>query len=145
MEHEIVHIESKEELALCFDAFKVLRPQLNKENFIKQVLRQFAHSYKIIAIKQDGLVVSAAGFRISEFLAWGKVLYLDDLTTLPKFRGNGFASSLMDWLIDYATQQGCDALHLDTGHHRHEAHKLYLKKGLSITSHHLSIAGLQSS
>ena len=104
--------------------------------------RQAMHSYEIVAIMKDGAVPSAAGFRITEFLAWGKVLYVDDLTTLPEHRGMGYAATLMDWLINHAKKNGCDELHLDTGHHRHSAHKLYLKKGLNITSHHLSI-GLQ--
>ncbi len=144
MDRDIVVMESEEDIALCFDVFKELRPHLNLSDFINQVSRQAEFSYKIIGIKKDDVVVSAAGFRISEFLAWGKVLYLDDLTTLPAHRGNGYAAGLMDWLINHAKEMGCDALHLDTGHHRHQAHKLYLKKGLAITSHHLSIDGLQN-
>jgi GNAT superfamily N-acetyltransferase len=144
MENEVVLIESEEDIALCFEAFKELRPHINKQDFIAQVFRQANDSYKIVAIKKDGFVPSAAGFRITEFLAWGKVLYIDDLTTCEAHRGNGYASTLMDWLIEHAKESGCNGLHLDTGHHRHTAHKLYLKKGLSITSHHLSIDGLQN-
>lgn len=144
MENEVVLIESKEDIALCFDAFKELRPHINKQSFLAQVSRQVKDSYQIAAIKKDGFVPSAAGFRVTEFLAWGKVLYVDDLTTCETHRGNGYAAALMDWLIVHAKDRGCDALHLDTGHHRHAAHKLYLKKGLSITSHHLSVDGLQN-
>ena len=138
MERELFIPESKKEIVLCFPAFKELRPHLNEKDFIAQVQRQKEQSYKIIAIKHNDLVPSAAGFRFAEFLAWGKVLYVDDLTTLPEHRGKGYASEIMDWLIDHAKTNKCDGLHLDTGHHRHSAHKLYLKKGLSITSHHLS-------
>ncbi|RMA80958.1 GNAT family N-acetyltransferase [Umboniibacter marinipuniceus] len=144
MQNEVVLIQDEEDITLCFDAFKALRPHLNKQDFIEQVARQAKDSYQIVAIKKDGVVPSAAGFRITEFLAWGKVLYIDDLTTCEEYRGNGYASTLMDWLINHAKENGCEALHLDTGHHRHVAHKLYLKKGLSITSHHLSIGGLQN-
>lgn len=139
MSHELVVIEGKDQIGLCYDAFKELRPHLEKDKFIEQVLRQKHQSYKIIAIKEAGKILSAAGFRITEFLAWGKVLYIDDLTTLPEYRGKGYAAILMDWLIKHAQENECQGLHLDTGHHRHSAHKLYLKKGLSITSHHLSI------
>jgi len=138
MKRELFVPESKEEIALCFPAFQALRPHLNEKEFIAQVQRQTDQSYKIVAIKHNGLVPSAAGFRFAEFLAWGKVLYVDDLTTLPEHRGNGYASEIMDWLIDHAKTNQCQGLHLDTGHHRHSAHKLYLNKGLNITSHHLS-------
>jgi len=131
---------TEEEIGRCYDTFKSLRPHLeSKDAFIAQVLRQQAQSYSIVAIDSDGMVPSAAGFRFAEFLAWGKALYVDDLTTLPEFRGRGYGSQLMDWLIDHARSEGCDSLHLDSGYARHDAHRLYLKKGLSLASHHLAI------
>jgi Acetyltransferase (GNAT) family. len=139
MENQLFFVKSREEINLCFDAFKVLRPHIEKESFIEQVLRQQQQSYQIIAFRVNGKVESAAGFRFAEFLAWGKVLYIDDLTTLPESRGNGYAAVLMDRLIEHAKANGCQQLHLDTGHQRHSAHKLYLKKGLNIVSHHLSL------
>ncbi|MBU2704976.1 GNAT family N-acetyltransferase [Zooshikella marina] len=138
-EYELIIVEGKDQIELCFDAFKELRPQIEKKQFVEQVLRQRKQSYQIVAIKIGDKVPCAAGFRFAEFLAWGKVLYIDDLTTLPEYRKRGYAAILMDWLIEYAQSQKCDGLHLDTGHQRHSAHKLYLKKGLNINSHHLSI------
>lgn len=134
-------LETKEDLELCYEVFKQLRPHLtSKEMFISQVNRQQLLSYQIIAIKNStGQVVSAAGFRITEFLAWGKVLYIDDLITSPDFRGKGYGSSLLDWLIEKAKSEKCQALHLDTGYTRHDAHKLYLKADLKMKGHHLSI------
>lgn len=137
---EIFRPESKEDIALCFDAFKALRPHLkDKDEFVSQVIRQQEQSYNIVAVMSEGRVPSAAGFRIAEFLAWGKILYVDDLTTLPEFRNNGYGGQLIDWLISHAKSEGCRAVHLDTGYERHDAHRLYLRKGLKLKSHHLSI------
>lgn len=139
MKYEIITVTSRKEIESCFDAFKVLRPHIEKEQFIEQVIRQQEQSYQIIAINIDGKIPSAAGYRFAEYLAWGKVLYIDDLTTIPECRGNGYAAVLMDKLIELAKENACQGLHLDTGHQRHSAHKLYLNKGLNINSHHLSI------
>ncbi|MFL0801199.1 MAG: GNAT family N-acetyltransferase [Agarilytica sp.] len=139
MEYELITVKSRQDIESCFDAFKALRPHIEKEQFVEQVIRQQEQSYQIVAIKIDNRIPSAAGFRFAEYLAWGKVLYVDDLTTLPECRGNGYAATLMDWLIEYAKENKCQGLHLDTGHQRHSAHKLYLNKGLLINSHHLSI------
>ncbi len=137
---EIFQPSSPEEIGLCFEAFKALRPHLTDESsFVEQVLRQQEQAYQIVAVKEDGRVVSAAGFRLAEFLAWGKVLYIDDLTTLPETRGKGYAGSLLDWLITYGKENACQELHLDTGYGRHQAHKLYLSKGLELNSHHMSL------
>jgi len=97
------------------------------------------HSHQILALKHKGLVKSAAGFRFAEFLAWGKVLYIDNLTTLPGETSQGFASALLDWLIDHARSSGCQGVHLDTSYARHAAHRLYLRKGLQLSSHHLAL------
>lgn len=130
---------SAQEVSQCFPVFKELRPHLNEEGFVAQVLRQMAASYQIIGLVQAGEVVSAAGFRLAEHLAWGKILYVDDLATLSTHRGQGFAQELLAWLIKHAREQQCQGVHLDSGHQRHSAHKLYHKMGLSITSHHFSL------
>ena len=137
--HHFYFPQNKHELQACFDAFKVLRPHIDETIFIEQVTRQQQQGYRIIAIKVDNTVVSAAGFRFGEHLAWGKILYIDDLTTLPKHRGNRYAERLLDWLINHAKEKNCNELHLDTGYQRHSAHRLYLKKGLELKSHHLSM------
>jgi GNAT superfamily N-acetyltransferase len=77
-------------------------------------------------------------FRIAEFRAWGKVLYIDDLTTLDSERGKGYAGSVLDWLAAHAKQMQCASLHLDTGYTRHAAHRVYLKKGFELNCHHLA-------
>ena len=139
MEPKIFIAESEDEIERCYEAFKALRPHIEKGSFIAQVLRQRKQSFQIVAVQIGDTIPSAAGFRFAEFLAWGKVLYIDDLTTLADHRGNGYAAMLMDWLIELAKREHCDGLHLDTGHQRHLAHKLYLSKGLEINAHHLSV------
>lgn len=137
---ELVHPDSDAELADCFPAFHALRPHLIEDAFIQQVRRQAAQGYRIVAVRAGEQVLSAAGYRFADFLAWGKVLYVDDLTTLESSRGQGHGGALLDWLIDQARDQGCNAVHLDSGHHRHAAHQLYLNKGFVLSSHHLALA-----
>lgn len=57
------------------------------------------------------------GDRRTVILAWGDVLYVDDLSTRERFRR-------------------CEAVYLDSGHHRHDAHRLHLGAGYEIRSHH---------
>lgn len=49
----------------------------------------------------------------------------------------GYAGMLLDWLTEHARQQGCQAVHLDTGYARHAAHRVYLGKGFELSSHHM--------
>ena len=137
---ELFHPSSDAELAECFPAFQALRPHLSQDAFVAQVRRQQAQGYRIVAMRAGSQVPSAAGYRFAEFLAWGKVIYVDDLTTLESARGQGHGGALLDWLINQAREQGCNAVHLDSGYQRHAAHRLYLNKGFTLSSHHLALA-----
>ena len=137
---ELIWPKTDDQIHACYGAVKELRPHLTEESFFTQVKRQQAQGYQMVAVKIDEQVVSFAGFRLCEFLAWGKILYIDDLHTIPSARGKGAAGLLLDTLIEKAQQEQCDAVHLDSGHRRHDAHRLYLNKGFNIASHHFSHA-----
>jgi GNAT superfamily N-acetyltransferase len=138
MTTEIFLAESDAEIDSCYPAFSALRPHVRREDFLSRVRRQELQSYRILALRHEGSIPSAAGFRNAEFLAWGRVLYVDDLTTLPEARGKGFAGALLDWLIAHAKGAGFDAVHLDTGYGRHAAHRLYLSRGFELNCHHMA-------
>jgi len=121
-----------------------LRPHVGDEaEFVRRVDEvQRAEGYRLVAVFEDGLedAVAAAGFRLRNMLAWGRVLYVDDLSTLPSARRRGYGRALLDWLAEEARRLGCGELHLDSGvgPTRADAHRLYLNAGLRITSHHFA-------
>ncbi|GAC1579809.1 MAG: GNAT family N-acetyltransferase [Candidatus Dormibacteria bacterium] len=80
--------------------------------------------------------VAYAGFRIQHFTAWGRTLYVDDLSTLPDFRGRGHAQALFDWLVETGRHAGCASFHLDSGPTRHNAHRFYLNNRLALSAYH---------
>src|SRR6516165_2187636 len=55
--------------------------------------------------------VAVAGFRTGDSLAWGRYLYVDDLSTAPEARRQGHAGVLLDWLIREALKLGCSQFH----------------------------------
>ncbi|MDE2401791.1 MAG: GNAT family N-acetyltransferase [Burkholderiales bacterium] len=133
-------VTQDQDLQLCFPAFLALRPHLpSLTAFMEQVHRQALQGYQIVALKIDGRIPCVAGFRINEFLAWGRILYIDDLSTVHEARQHGHANMLIDWLIAHGTAQNCTALHLDTGYTRFDAHRLYLRKGFQLSSHHMTL------
>jgi GNAT superfamily N-acetyltransferase len=84
--------------------------------------------------------VAVAGFRVGDNLAWGRYLYVDDLSTVPEARREGHASALLDWLIHEGRRLKCDQLHLDSGvgSERFVAHRLYHNYGMAIYAHHFA-------
>ncbi|GEM_PF-4974083 len=77
---EIRTAKTEIEIENCFPVMKQLRPHLTLEKFVAQVLRQMqAYGYSLIYAMDHGEITAASGFRVSEFLAWGKTLFIDDL------------------------------------------------------------------
>ncbi|MDN3505900.1 MAG: GNAT family N-acetyltransferase [Simkaniaceae bacterium] len=137
--YEIKHAESEAEILGCFDLLRILRPHLERESFVEKVRMQKEEGYTLIFISDDEGAKSVAGFRVANFLAWGKVLYVDDLITLPEARGIGFGTHLLKHLKGVAKEHGCNGIHLDTGVERDDAHRLYLNLGMHINCLHLSM------
>lgn len=128
----------------AFEAMRELRPALtSREGFARQVDdRQRPDGYRLVASVPDEErpAVAVAGFRVGENLAWGRHIYVDDLSTLPEARQQGHARALLDWLHEEAARLGCGQIHLDSGvgTNRLSAHRLYFNAGYRISSHHFA-------
>ncbi|WP_212002994.1 GNAT family N-acetyltransferase [Chitinophaga sp. HK235] len=133
-------LTTDDEIRSFFKVMKELRGHLKEEEFLDNIREQEQLAdFKLLGAYTDGEPEGVAGFRISKCLAWGKFLYVDDLVTLPVERSKGHGKRMMDWLIDYARQQGCARFELDSGVQRFGAHRFYLRERMEISCHHFSL------
>ena len=129
---------------VAFEAMRALRPHLESEGAFAERVDgvQRAEGYRLVGVFEEGARAAAAvaGFRIGHNLAWGRFLYVDDLSTAPSVRRRGHGRALLDWLLEEARREGCDQLHLDSGVQieRSDAHRLYLNAGMVISAHHFA-------
>ncbi len=131
---------SEQETHLAYPALLELRPHLDAREHMVEIIntRQRPEGYRLIGSFVEGReeAVAVAGFRLLHSLAWGRFLYVDDLSTCAEYRRQGHGERLMQWLDEEARRLGCDQLHLDSGVQRHDAHRLYLNQRMQITAHH---------
>jgi GNAT superfamily N-acetyltransferase len=124
------------------DALLALRPGFAPPERLVSVIdeRLRPAGYRLVAVfvGEGEQAVAAAGFRESFALAWDRCLYVDDLSTVPAERGQGYADRLMRWLLDEAHRLGCASMHLDSGvgPDRAAAHRLYMRHRLRVSAHH---------
>jgi GNAT superfamily N-acetyltransferase len=132
------------ETAGAFAALRALRPHLSDaDELVRRVDRQRAEGYRLVAaVEDDGSIGAIAGFRVQETLADGRLLYVDDLSTLPAARRRGYGRALLDWCADEGRRLGCHELHLDSavGAERQDAHRLYFNAGMRISAYHFERA-----
>lgn len=128
------------EIRDCFPVMRQLRPHLDLPRFVEQVENQMRNAGYVLAyLEEAGMIKAAIGYRVTSFLAWGRVLYIDDLITDGAARGKGCAGALLDWAFERAKEAQCGQVHLDSGFQRHEAHRLYLNKKMRLACHHFSV------
>ena len=129
---------TEEDILKCKEVIFALRPHLDEAGFVPMVKDMISEGYKLAFIEEDNKAAAAIGYRYLQFLYNGKHFYIDDLSTLPAYRGKGYASVLLDYVAAEAKQLGYGAIALDSGHHRTDAHRLYLNKKFAIVAHHFT-------
>jgi len=127
------------DIARCYPVMAELRPRLSAAEFAARVRKQQATGFQLAYLEESGEVRAVTGFRYLETLAWGKILYVDDLVAAEATRSRGHGGKLFDWLVAQAKQNNCDELHLDSGVQRFGAHRFYLTRRMDITSHHFAL------
>ena len=125
-------------------ALLALRPQLGFEaalaDRVDRDLRP--RGYRVAGAFGDGSATAGAavGFRVTENLAWGRFVYVDDLSTLPDHRGRGLARGAprvrRDGGVPARLRPAASRLrHRPDGWPRT---RLYFTSGMRISSHHFS-------
>lgn len=129
------------EISATFPVMCQLRSHLAEDEYLEMIRRMRRSGYRLAAaVTGDGKVRCVAGYRIVEFLAYGKFLYVDDLVTAEDTRSEGHGRRMIGWLADVAREEGCGSLQLDSGVQRHEAHRFYFREGMKISSYHFAMA-----
>lgn len=139
-DHAVTAVASSaEEVARCWPLLQKLRPHLaSPDTAVGAWCAQRSEGYELAYIEQDGSPVAAIGYRVMHTLAWGRVLYVDDLIVDPEYRRRGLAENLMHHATAVAESVGCGELRLDSGYGRHDAHRFYLRHGFELQCHHFA-------
>jgi GNAT superfamily N-acetyltransferase len=135
-------VESDADIERVSDVLLQLRPAFDRRTLIKRIKDQMELGYRVAYVEEAGEVLCVAGFVVGMKLAWGKHIYVDDLVTAETQRSRGAGRAMIAWLKAHARELGCNQLHLDSGVHRFDAHRFYLRERFNIGSHHFSITDL---
>lgn len=137
----IVLAEQEAEIRACHPVMAQLRPQFGIEDFVATVRRLGdSTGFRLAYLADADGIQAVAGYRVSDWLAGGRYLEIEDLVTAAGSRSRGHGGQLFDWLVDQARQQGCRHLRLVSNVVRTDAHRFYLRKGMALQAHYFSLA-----
>jgi len=135
---KIILAESEQEVSDCYPVMAELRPHLKREEFVSTVKRLAEIAGYQLAYLTDGGIKAVAGFRISEWLASGKYLDIEDLVATSSARSKGYGGELFDWLVKHAEENDCDQIRLVSRVTRYDAHRFYLNQRMMIEAYYFS-------
>lgn len=136
-------VRNLKEAARCYPVLTQLRPHLSQTRFLKRLPRLYRQGYRLVYLEAQGRICTVAGFRILEMWSRGRFLYVDDFVTDAALRSQGYGAALLNWLVRYARQRGCQRLDLDSAIERTGAHRFYERCGLQVLALHFARSILQ--
>ncbi len=139
MSSQIALAKEEQEILDCYSVMAELRPHIQLDEFLPRVKRLAEIAGYQLVYLTDGGVKAVAGFRISEWLAGGKYLEIEDLVATGGERSKGYGGELFDWLVNHAEENDCDQIRLVSRVNRFDAHRFYLNKRMIIEAHYFSM------
>jgi len=132
---------SDDAIQKCWTAFKELYPQLKKSDFLFQIRKlQIDAGYTLVFIEKEGEAVAFLGFRISEDLAHGKYLLVNEVYVREQQAQSHFAEELLDWTIEYAKTKRCAHIFIDLDSAKHPHKGLLEGRGFKTISQRFGLA-----
>ena len=139
MNNRIKIAKDDEEISACYPVMAELRPHIRADEFLPFVKRLNDLTGFQLAYLIDEEIKAVAGFRISEWLAGGKYLEIEDLVAKGTERSKGYGGELFDWLVEHAKENDCQQVRLVSRVTRVDAHRFYLRKGMVFEAQYFSM------
>lgn len=139
MSSKICVAQNDQQILDCYPVMAELRPHIQPGEFLPMVKRLTKIAGFQLAYLTDSEIKAVAGFRISEWLAGGKYLEIEDLVAKSTDRSKGYGGELFDWLVKHARENNCRQVRLVSRVSRLDAHRFYLKKGMHLEAHYFSM------
>src|SRR5258705_12658173 len=99
MNRRISLAESDQEIVDCYPVMAELREHLKRDEFVATVRRLAEIADYKLAYLADGEIKAVAGFRISEWLAAGKYLEIDDLVATGGERSKSYGGGIFGLVV----------------------------------------------
>jgi GNAT superfamily N-acetyltransferase len=117
------------ELLTAYEVVSQLRTSLSYNEFEDLIYDMKDMDYKMFGIMDADELITYAGVAVQTNLYHKRHLYVFDLVTDEKYRGQKYAEMMLEYLHDYAKMGMCENIVLSSGIQREDAHRFYEKNG----------------
>ncbi|QFU81799.1 GNAT family N-acetyltransferase [Natronorubrum aibiense] len=121
----ITQLSTDAERRAAFPILNELRTHLDEESFAEQYEQMHEEGYRLFGLYDGDELVAVTGVKTATNFYLGKHAYVYDLVTTESRRSEGFGAELLEFVHDWAVGEGCEAVELESGLWRDDAHRFY--------------------
>lgn len=118
-----------QELESAYELVSQLHRELSYKEFEDLIYDMRHMEYKMFGIMEGEELITFAGVAVQTNLYDKRHLYIFDLVTDKKFRGQNYGSMMLEYLNDYAKTNMCKNIVLSSSFSQEDAHSFYEKSG----------------
>ncbi len=122
---DIRELTTEPEYRTAFPVIRQLRDHLSESAYLEHLEAMRSEGYRLFALYVEDAIVSVAGVAVRTNFYNGRHLFVYDLVTREAHRSEGHGARLMQFVESWARDHGCEALSLESGLWREDAHRFY--------------------
>ena len=126
---EVRELLTTVEFREAYPVLSQLRDHLTEAAFLEQLDVMREDGYRLFALFEDGEVVAVVGLVVRRNFFCDRHVFVEDLVTDEDKRGEGNGSRLLEYVHEFAREQSCSYVELESGLWREEAHEFYEDHG----------------
>ncbi|KAG0193151.1 hypothetical protein DFQ28_006157 [Apophysomyces sp. BC1034] len=126
------------ELETIIPLLQILNPGLS-DSLLRERLGEMSHQgYKCVGVYDEGRLVGCSGLWITTRYYVARFIELENVVLHPAYRHRGLGEQLLDWIWDYARQQGCVASELNCYVANGPGQKFWMNRGKTLQDNKLA-------
>jgi len=126
---EVRELSTTPQFRNAYSVLSQLRDHLTEETFLEQLDVMREDGYRLFALFDEGDVVAVVGLVVRRNFFCDRHVFVEDLVTDEQHRGEGYGSRLLEYVHEFAREQSCSYVELESGLWREEAHDFYENRG----------------
>jgi GNAT superfamily N-acetyltransferase len=129
--------KTQQEVESTYAIMRQLRPQISADSYFSRVEKLMKEEkYRLLATYNDeDKCLGVVGFQEQSRLSLGNIIYIADLVTDEAHRSQGIGNHLLEQVRQEAIKNNSDAIVLDSGLQRKQAHTFYQHQGYNAESY----------
>ena len=115
---------------------RVLDERFSEELLEERLNEMFERGYLCVGVFDNDKLIGLSGLWILTKYYVGRHIEPDDVVILPAYRGKGIGEQMMQWIYQFAKEQGCVASELNCYAGNSAGQKFWANEGYRIIGFH---------